>query len=162
MKRIVTILTILFSGISYSATAQPANDNNTINLPETPIQSTPVIGTESNSTADSGIVMNEEFTDAFYGVAPNKLITTNVITQKLVAYPNPATDYVNVILPDITTQRVHAYLHDLQGGMMQAFVFAPGGNQISFDLTSLPQGMYNLRVYEEGQGMYIMRIVKDR
>lgn len=158
----MSVLTIMFASFAYTAVAQTSADEINNDLPDVPVQSVPIVATESNSPADSGISINEESVDTYYGKAGTKVITTNVTSPKVIAYPNPTVDYINVIMPDIATNRIHAYLHDLQGARILSYVFAPGGNQISIDMTSLPEGMYNLRIFEEGYNMQMIRIVKNR
>ena len=76
-------------------------------------------------------------------------------------YPNPAISQANIVLPQIAKQRVNVYLIDLQGTIMQTYAFAPGGNQLYIDISSVPVGIYSLRIEQKGMRSQNVRLVKQ-
>lgn len=80
---------------------------------------------------------------------------------KLITYPNPVINYAHIILPDVTRRPVHLYLTDMQGGSINHYIYAPGGNQLGLDFTNFTQGTYSIRVHEEGMPVQFVRIIKQ-
>lgn len=83
------------------------------------------------------------------------------INNGLYLYPNPAVNQASVVLPTVSTKPVHAYITDMQGSVVNHFVYAPGGNQIDIDITALHSGIYSIRVHEEGSDVRIARLLKQ-
>lgn len=80
---------------------------------------------------------------------------------KLFAFPNPVINYAQIVLPNITRRPVHLYLTDMQGGSIKHYIYAPGGNQLGVDFTSLREGTYSIRVQEEGMPVQFTRLIKQ-
>ncbi|RYD59353.1 MAG: DUF4394 domain-containing protein [Sphingobacteriales bacterium] len=79
----------------------------------------------------------------------------------LLLYPNPAVNQTRVVLPTVAVQPIHAYVTDMQGAVINHFVYAPGGNEIDIDVTSLRSGLYSIRVQEEGNTVRVARFSKQ-
>lgn len=79
----------------------------------------------------------------------------------LFLYPNPAINQTRVVLPTIAIRPVHAYITDMQGAVINHLVYAPGGDQIDIDVTSLRSGLYSIRVQEEGNTIRVARLLKQ-
>ncbi len=75
------------------------------------------------------------------------------IPPTLLAYPNPATDVVNVNLTLDSTTQVYAYLYNAQNILVTQTIFAgvSGNNTITFNTSNLTPGYYFIRIYYNGQ-----------
>lgn len=93
----------------------------------------------------------------------NQLLATGprYRNSDLYVYPNPAISQTNIVLPEIARQRVNVYLIDLQGTIMRTYAFAPGGNQFYIDISSIPVGIYSLRIEQKGMRPQNVRLVKQ-
>ena len=76
----------------------------------------------------------------------------NVMTT-LIAYPNPATDVVNVNLALDSTTQVMAFLYNAQNILVAQTSIAgvSGNNTITFNTSNLAPGYYFIRIYYNGQ-----------
>ncbi|WP_276133115.1 DUF4394 domain-containing protein [Polluticoccus soli] len=81
--------------------------------------------------------------------------------QGLYVYPNPVTNYTSVLLPTVALRRVSVTILDFNGDILMSRVFKPGGNQVNLDLSDIPQGMYSLRVQEQGTPPEMVKLVKQ-
>jgi PKD repeat protein len=83
------------------------------------------------------------------------------IPPTLLAYPNPATDVVNVNLALDSTTQVIAYLYSAQNVFVAqtSFVGVSGNNTITFNTSNLAPGYYFIRIYYNGQ-FIVARFVK--
>jgi len=75
------------------------------------------------------------------------------IPPTLLAYPNPATDVVNVNLALDSTTQVIAYLYNAQNILVNQTIVAgvSGNNTITFNTSNLAPGYYFIRIYSYGQ-----------
>ena len=75
------------------------------------------------------------------------------IPPVLLAYPNPATDVVNVNLALDSTTQVIAYLYNAQNILVNQTIVAgvSGNNTITFNTSNLAPGYYFIRIYYNGQ-----------
>ena len=75
------------------------------------------------------------------------------IPPTLLAYPNPATDVVNVNLTLDSTTQVIAYLYNAQNVFVaqNSFTGFSGNNTITFNTSNLAPGYYFIRIYYNGQ-----------
>jgi type IX secretion system substrate protein len=80
-----------------------------------------------------------------------------VIIGKVELSPNPATDYLNVQLPETITQPVEVSIFDSQGRLMRWQIISSGQ---SIDLKELPKGMYLVKAVA-GERVYTGKFVKQ-
>jgi PKD repeat protein len=75
------------------------------------------------------------------------------VMATLIAYPNPATDVVNVNLTLDSTTQVIAYLYNAQNVFVaqNSFTGFSGNNTITFNTSNLAPGYYFIRIYYNGQ-----------
>jgi len=75
------------------------------------------------------------------------------VMATLIAYPNPATDVVNVNLALDSTTQVIAYLYNVQNILVNQTIVAgvSGNNTITFNTSNLAPGYYFIRIYYNGQ-----------
>ena len=83
------------------------------------------------------------------------------ITPTLLAYPNPATNVVNVNLTLDSTTQVYAFLYNSQNVLMAQSIIAgvSGNNIITFNTSNLATGYYFIRIYYNGQ-FTVVRFLK--
>ena len=75
------------------------------------------------------------------------------VMATLIAYPNPATDVVNVNLALDSTTQVMAFLYNAQNILVAQTSIAgvSGNNTITFNTSNLAPGYYFIRIYYNGQ-----------
>ncbi len=71
-------------------------------------------------------------------------------------FPNPATNYLNIQLPEKTTQPIEINLFDLQGRLISRQMISNGE---SFDLSHLTSGMYSIKTRIDGK-VFLTKFVK--
>lgn len=76
-------------------------------------------------------------------------------------YPNPATSSANVVLGAYAESPVDVYIINMNGDIMQSYTFNGGGNQLGFDVSSLPNGLYSVQVQERGKSMQSIKLLKQ-
>jgi hypothetical protein len=81
-------------------------------------------------------------------------------TGGLYLYPNPAANMAHVLMPAITKGSLQVSVLNLQGQVLRSFEFAAGTQQVDINLQDLPNGIYNLRVHEQGDATQNIRFVK--
>lgn len=81
--------------------------------------------------------------------------------SNLSLYPNPATDVAHILLPNVTKGNVHVAVLSVQGQVLRNYEFAAGSQQIDIDVQNLPNGLYNLRVREQGGMSHNIQLVKN-
>ncbi|HRO43381.1 MAG TPA: T9SS type A sorting domain-containing protein [Flavipsychrobacter sp.] len=90
----------------------------------------------------------------------SSLQTTQAKTRIMTMFPNPATNHTTIVLNYIPAQRTVVDIVDYNGHIRQSFQFSAGGNQLSFDLSSLERGYYIVRVREAARLVDIAKLVK--
>ena len=88
-------------------------------------------------------------------------ITSYAYNSNLILYPNPATSNAHIILPNLALRKISVFVVDFRGQIMKSWIFAPGGDQVDIDISSLPIGEYSIRVQEEGFPADNLRLVKQ-
>jgi hypothetical protein len=64
-------------------------------------------------------------------------------------YPNPVASQARVILPFMSRTSPYIDIIDLRGQVMRSFKYAPGTTVLDVDMSTIPTGIYNLRVIED-------------
>jgi hypothetical protein len=80
----------------------------------------------------------------------------------LVVFPNPANNTTRVVLPFIARNYVSVTVADLNGKIWQSAAYEPGGNAFDVDLTTLPAGIYSMRIQEYGFPPLFAKLVKQQ
>lgn len=80
--------------------------------------------------------------------APQGSVENNLIAGKtLLVYPNPADDFLNIVLPDSFTNVSEVSIFDVTGKLLSRKALIKTGNgQAIIETSSLPQGVYLLRI----------------
>lgn len=82
--------------------------------------------------------------------------TKEIIFQELAVYPNPVNTYLQIDLPEQSSQDLNITIESIKGEALKNQIIRSGQ---SIDVTDLVPGMYFLRV-EEGSVSYFSRFVK--
>ncbi len=80
-----------------------------------------------------------------------------MVIGSLVLSPNPATDFVNIELPETITTPIEISLFDTQGKLMRQQFFTNGQ---TLQVRHLPNGFYSLKV-TDGDRVYVGKFVKQ-
>ena len=92
------------------------------------------------STLAFSLAIPEARSQAFYKPDPASL---TVVERRIVnLFPNPALNHATVVLNYQPAEQVYVDLIDFNGQVRRSFGFAPGGNQLSFDVGFLERGYY--------------------
>lgn len=124
-------------------------------------------GSTAGQYSSSGHVNQQWQLVAVSGTASNNTTTDRQsmeITQlganavKVLTYPNPAIDEVNISLPEDYNGRKTLRLYDMMGKISQSAVF--NGNRHTISIRHLPAGVYMLKIEAAGKEV-VQRIVKS-
>jgi hypothetical protein len=77
------------------------------------------------------------------------------------AFPNPVQNNLTIVLNYLPVRRFTVEIIDFNGRLRRSFAFAPGGQQISMDLSFLDPGDYVVRVLQSGRLVDRTRILKS-
>lgn len=81
-------------------------------------------------------------------------------TEDIVAYPNPTTDYIQIIMPEIENlSNIQLQLFDLSGRLLQQE--RPSSSNTTLSLNNLAQGIYILKVTDNQNILKTIKIVKQ-
>jgi hypothetical protein len=105
----------------------------------------------------------EESTIFEQGYVPDKpLDLSGHYTQagNLLFYPNPVVSQARVLLPYASTSVVAIDVMNLQGTILASFRYAPGSQALDVDMSTLPVGIYNVRV-KENRNVDNIKVVRE-
>ncbi len=85
----------------------------------------------------------------------------NNTTNDLLVYPNPVFSYTRVVLPNISSGSVYVDIIDLNGRIQRSYEFASGTYQADLDMSTLPTGLYSVRVTGNNVGYHNLKVVKE-
>ncbi|MFB0942718.1 MAG: YHYH protein [Patiriisocius sp.] len=89
-------------------------------------------------------------------------VNNNEITSNIVSiYPNPTTDLVAIQLNTLVTKKVTITLKDIAGKLIQTTHINPGGTIAFFDIQSLYEGVYLVKI-NNGQSSITKQIIVKR
>ena len=81
-------------------------------------------------------------------------------TEDIVAYPNPTTDDIQIIMPEIENlSNIQLQLFDLSGRLLQQE--RPSSSNTTLSLNNLAQGIYILKVTDNQNILKTIKIVKQ-
>ncbi|MGA8855253.1 MAG: T9SS type A sorting domain-containing protein [Christiangramia sp.] len=78
---------------------------------------------------------------------------------KLIAYPNPVTDYFTIEASDYNDRSLSYHLTDLNGRMIKGEKINKSGTQVN--ISTLPAGIYLLVVSDNGTRIKTTKIIKN-
>ena len=115
-----------------------------------------------NSNAQSS-TMNDDGTYYYHTYDENwrlSQIQSGYLDNNLFIYPNPVVSQTRIELPYPSINRVYIQLIDLRGQIVRSFMYAPGSFQLDVDMSTVPIGLYNIRVIEYGRGDRTIQDIK--
>ena len=65
------------------------------------------------------------------------------------------------MLPVVPTSATYIYVIDLNGHVDRTYQYAPGSYELDVDMSSLPTGLYSVRIIEPQQMDYNLKVVKQ-
>ena len=98
-------------------------------------------------------VSKQPITTAVQNVANN---TTN----DLLVYPNPAISNTHIVLASVATNTVSVDVVDMNGRVTNSYEFGVGSQDLNIDMSTLPTGLYSVRVAQQGQTPHNLKVLK--
>jgi len=106
------------------------------------------------------VLINADTTGAL--TQPMAVYTDNVYNYVYdLAYPNPTSSITRITLPMVSAAIVYADVVNMNGNVMRSYQFAPGSYQLDVDLSTLPTGLYSVRVFGRDVALRNFKIVKQ-
>ena len=85
----------------------------------------------------------------------------NNATNSLLVYPNPATSHTHIVLASVSKTAVSVDVLDMNGRVDLSTQYAPGASELDVDMSTLPTGLYSVRVFDPATGYYNLKVVKQ-
>jgi hypothetical protein len=99
-------------------------------------------------------------THGFQSVLRTVIVEENLDTQvKVVVFPNPASDYLNISFAEPLDAEVNLMLIDAQGKLFKTQVIEAAASEIQLNFQDLPSGIYLLRL-TKGKLTNVYKVVK--
>jgi len=86
--------------------------------------------------------------------------TQNRAVNDLLVYPNPVYNNMRIVLPIVPYAPVNVYVIDMNGNVDRIYQYAAGTYNLDVDMSSLPAGLYSVRVSGKGIDDHNLKIVK--
>ena len=81
--------------------------------------------------------------------------------NQLLVYPNPVMSNTHVVLAKVSTGVVTVDVIDMNGRIDRSYQYAPGSDLLDVDMSTLPTGLYSVRVFDPSVGYYNLKVVKE-
>ena len=78
--------------------------------------------------------------------------------NKIIYFPNPVKDHLNILLPEETTSNIEFHLYSSSGKLLQSFEKTPSNNAIRLNMDHLNPGTYFLKL--KGSKKQPIKIIK--
>lgn len=99
-------------------------------------------------------------THGFQSVLRTVIVEENLDTQvKVVVFPNPASDYLNISFAEPLDAEVNLMLIDAQGKLFKTQVIEAAASEIQLNFQDLPSGIYLLKL-TKGKLTNVYKVVK--
>jgi hypothetical protein len=99
-------------------------------------------------------------THGFQSVLRTVIVEENLDTQvKVVVFPNPASDYLNISFAEPLDAEVNLMLFDAQGKLFKSQVIEAATSEIQLNFQDLPSGIYLLKL-NKGKLSNVYKVVK--
>lgn len=81
----------------------------------------------------------------------------------LLVYPNPVVSVTRIVLPAAfgSAYPVYVSIIDMNGHIDASYEYAPGIYNLDVDMSTLPMGLYSIRVFGNGISDHNLRVLKD-
>ncbi len=90
--------------------------------------------------------------------SPSSAVRENALTSQIRVYPNPAREHVRVDLDAFSGKLQKIEMVDATGQQVISPMLSPAGKSVDLSVSSLPEGIYFVRLYTD-QGMLIRKII---
>jgi len=87
-------------------------------------------------------------------------VTINYIENTLVTYPNPTNGMIHILLRESASRNVLVDIMDLSGQTVRSYTYPTGSAILDVDLGNLPFGLYSINVFEAGNVLENIKVVK--
>lgn len=87
--------------------------------------------------------------EAGYTIAGNNLNENNDVNSDYKIYPNPATDFINISVPEKLVNNTNVQIYDMNGKIVSSLKLSTNNQKVS--ITHLPQGLYTAKI-DTGDG----------
>lgn len=104
---------------------------------------------------------SEYSSDAMF-MTLNKVATSNLqVDSKFVAYPNPASNQLNILIKDLNMSQVTAHIQTINGvNLINKNIDKSEFTSFSFGISSLPKGMYFIIIQSDGE-KFVQKLIKQ-
>jgi hypothetical protein len=93
--------------------------------------------------------------------SPTGLLPGYVGVNDLLVYPNPVSNNTNIALPVTLQVPVFVQIIDLNGNLARSYEYPAGSNLLKVDMSTLPIGLYSVRVRGKYLGTHNIAVVKQ-
>jgi hypothetical protein len=93
--------------------------------------------------------------------SPTGLLAGYVGVNDLLVYPNPASNTTNIALPVTLQVPIFVQIINLNGNIVRAYEYPAGSNLLNVDMSTLPLGLYSVRVSGKYLGTHNISVVKQ-
>lgn len=76
----------------------------------------------------------------------NDITEENIYTTKMMVYPNPAKNVINLSMEELVNQEIMLEFYDIEGRRIKSFSFVPESRQKQIDISQFESGLYLLRL----------------
>lgn len=76
-------------------------------------------------------------------------------------YPNPTRTYAAIVLANVSREPVSIYVVNMNGVIVQSYMYSAGNRSYGFDMGNVPAGVYSIQVQERGKSMQSIELLKQ-
>jgi carboxypeptidase T len=140
------------NGVDFVSIASLSRDAAEVYTDETPLQGT------------NYYRMKAVDADGAYSYSKTILVTFDNIKNTISYYPNPARDFLNVVIPSNQNEGLIAELSSLSGQVVysKTYSITEGSNRIQVDINNLTNGIYILKIKDSNNNTRsVMKVMKQ-
>lgn len=119
-------------------------------------------GPSPSGSVGYGIPVKDITMRRAYTAGPSTGVNPITGTNTMLVYPNPVLSNTHIILPNQPKAQVSVDIIDLNGRVARSYSYAPGTYSLDVDMSTLPSGIYSLRVYGADVAYRNVKIVKEQ
>lgn len=124
------------------------------------------------ATAQNGTVINQYGPPTFTGgtvstpsesfaIYQDTRAQENPLTRIESIYPDPAQNTSSIVLAEMPARPVKLYVINLNGTVVKTYSYDGGNRLLTFDVSDLENGIYNIQVQEQGKIMQSIKLLKQ-
>jgi len=104
----------------------------------------------------------KDVTATRYYAPPITGVTSVSGNDDLFVYPNPAVSTARIMLPVASEGIVSVFIVDMGGNIIRTYKYEPRSYQLDVDMSTLPMGVYSIRVSGKGVGEHSLQVEKGQ